>query len=263
MEEPIQYPDSPEYNETYSNNSDDIVPTSYLHSQLSSDNVDLTIVGAYDRKITLGRGGSSTIKIGRRNRQISRTHVAIEYNTIKNIFELTVLGLNGVCIDHVHFSQHGVAPLYDHSLIDVLGDHIHFRVPPPPLPQLNEEEQCKDASLEKTMQQESINEQQDEEPVEEQLVVEEEQPVQEQEEEEEEVEEVEEEDYPEDLVPNEALSPEEEELSPEPKQQPQQEDDHTENKEAATPVQENKEPAPVIYQEEQDYAEVIIDALGK
>ncbi|KAI8883541.1 hypothetical protein K501DRAFT_219096 [Backusella circina FSU 941] len=250
MEEPIQYPDSPEYNEPYLNNSDDLIPTSALHSQLSSDNVDLTIVGAYDRKIILGRGGSSTIKIGRRNRQISRAHIAIEFNKLKDIFELIVLGLNGACVDHVHFSQHGVAPLYDHSLIDVLGDHIHFRVPPHP----QQQEQSKETLFEKTIQDEEVIEQQDEEDEEEeQVVIEKEQKE----------EEKEEEDYPEDLVPDEDLSPEEKELSPEPEQQQQEEQKEIDNitSKELTPVQETKEPSPVVIEEEQDYAEVIIDAL--
>ena len=134
-------PDSPDYEERYHTNSDDLQPTSELHaSSLSLDRPhkhqhqrSLVVVGSHNTTVTLGRGGSNTLKIGRRNRPISRTHVSIAFNQQTNRFELTVIGLNGACVDHVSYAQHQVAPLDDDSFIDVLGDQFYFKIPPPPL----------------------------------------------------------------------------------------------------------------------------------
>ncbi|CEG67607.1 hypothetical protein RMATCC62417_04009 [Rhizopus microsporus] len=133
-------PDSPEDIERYAMHSDDLQPTSDLHSStLQSVSAKIVVVGDYQKPITLGRGGASTIKIGRRNRQISRIHVSIEYNNESQHFQLTVLGLNGANVDHIRYGQHAIVVLEDHSFIDVLGDHIEFRIPPPPRDEKSEE----------------------------------------------------------------------------------------------------------------------------
>ncbi|KAI9268716.1 hypothetical protein BY458DRAFT_511323 [Sporodiniella umbellata] len=128
-------PDSPEDIESFAMHSDDLQPTSDLHSSLlqGGPRSRLVVVGQYDKKVILGRGGASTIKIGRRNRQISRTHVSIEFNPDLGHFQLTILGLNGANVDQVLYNQHAIVVLEDHSSIDVLGDHVEFRVPPRPL----------------------------------------------------------------------------------------------------------------------------------
>ncbi|KAL9537507.1 hypothetical protein MBANPS3_011715 [Mucor bainieri] len=131
-------PDSPDYMDKYNTNSDDLRPTSNLNSSTSPTinhilrQQNLVVVGSHEKPITLGRGGSNTIKIGRRNRQISRVHVSIAFNNETEQFELTVLGLNGACVDNISYDQHGVAPLEDNSFIDVVGDQFHFKMPPPP-----------------------------------------------------------------------------------------------------------------------------------
>ncbi|KAI8647296.1 hypothetical protein BD408DRAFT_408944 [Parasitella parasitica] len=128
-------PDSPDYVEKYSTNSDDLRPTSNLHSSSSLDQIlrqqNLVVVGSHKEPITLGRGGACTIKIGRRNRQISRIHVSIAFNSQKEQFELTVVGLNGAYVDNVLYEQHAVAPLEDDSFVDVIGDQFRFKMPPP------------------------------------------------------------------------------------------------------------------------------------
>ncbi|CAO3665747.1 unnamed protein product [Rhizopus stolonifer] len=116
----------------YSLHSEDLQPTFDLHSSVNNSKGRLTsarlvVVGNYDQKLVLGRGGSSTVKIGRRNRQISRAHVSIEFNTQLGQFQLTILGLNGASVDHVVYNQHAIVVLEDHSFIDVLGDHIEFK----------------------------------------------------------------------------------------------------------------------------------------
>ncbi|GAN06399.1 hypothetical protein MAM1_0122c05881 [Mucor ambiguus] len=131
-------PDSPDYMDKYNTNSDDLRPTSNLNSSTPSTinhilrQQNLVVVGSHERPITLGRGGSNIIKIGRRNRQISRVHVSIAFNNETERFELTVLGLNGACVDSVSYDQHAVAPLEDNSFIDVVGEQFHFKMPPPP-----------------------------------------------------------------------------------------------------------------------------------
>jgi hypothetical protein len=129
-------PDSPDYVDKYNTNSDDLRLTSNLNSSVSINHLsrqqNLIIVGSHEKPITLGRGGACTIKIGRRNRQISRVHVSIAFNSQNEQFELTVLGLNGACIDNIPYEQHGVAPLEDNSFVDVVGDQFHFKMPPPP-----------------------------------------------------------------------------------------------------------------------------------
>jgi hypothetical protein len=127
-------PDSPEDIERFAMHSDDLQPTSDLHSStIQGPNSRLVVVGSYEKRVILGRGGASTVKIGRRNRQISRAHVAIEFNTESQHFQLTVLGLNGANVDHVGYSQNAIIVLEDHSFIDILGDHIEFRIPPRPM----------------------------------------------------------------------------------------------------------------------------------
>lgn len=129
-------PDSPDYVDKYNTNSDDLRLTSNLNSSVSINHLsrqqNLIIVGSHEKPITLGRGGACTIKIGRRNRQISRVHISIAFNSQNEQFELTVLGLNGACVDNIPYEQHGVAPLEDNSFVDVVGDQFHFKMPPPP-----------------------------------------------------------------------------------------------------------------------------------
>ncbi|KAI8975153.1 hypothetical protein BDF20DRAFT_877111 [Mycotypha africana] len=142
-------PASPDYNteDCVVLNSDDFQPTSQLYSSSLYDEQAhrrtfrhqnphkfVIVVGSYEKAITLGRGGANTIKIGRRNRNISRTHISIDYNKTKQQFELTVIGLNGACVDDVAYEQHAVVRLENHSIIDVLGDQIQFREPIAPLP---------------------------------------------------------------------------------------------------------------------------------
>ncbi|KAI8332390.1 hypothetical protein BC941DRAFT_505227 [Chlamydoabsidia padenii] len=164
LQKSIQYtnamplPASPEpYHDGF--NSDDLIPTSELdadeHKATATN--DLVIVGSYQHRITLGRGGSCTVKIGRRNRQISRTHVAIEYN---GRFELVVLGLNGATVDRILYRQHERAPLDDYSFVDILGDTLIFRTPPPLLQQ-----QEQSATITKDTMTESEQQQQEEEDV--------------------------------------------------------------------------------------------------
>ncbi|KAF7723652.1 hypothetical protein EC973_001794 [Apophysomyces ossiformis] len=138
LQEITRLPETPERDRCDELNSDDFVRTSdvgYLSSERSSIYTanPIVIMGSYEKPITLGRGGASTIKIGRRNRQISRTHVSIQYNPDKDHFELLVVGLNGARVDDVHYRQHERALLEDDSFVDILGDHIIFRQPSPPL----------------------------------------------------------------------------------------------------------------------------------
>ncbi|ORX55727.1 hypothetical protein DM01DRAFT_1335120 [Hesseltinella vesiculosa] len=115
-------------------NSDDLVPTSMLGDDLEEEENDspvtrLVLIGAFDRQLTLGRGGACTVKIGRRNRQISRVHASIDYAEDYGRFELLVQGMNGVTVDQLRYRKNERAPLNDHSIIDILGDVIEFCVP--------------------------------------------------------------------------------------------------------------------------------------
>jgi hypothetical protein len=254
-------PDSPDYIDKYATNSDDLQPTSNLHSsslysstrRRAQPQQPLVIVGSHAHPVTLGRGGACTVKIGRRNRQISRIHVSIAFNTNNDRFELTVVGLNGACVDDVHYEQHAVAPLEEDSFVDVLGDQFRFRIPPPVsstrfVEKLIKEEQ--DVQVKKMkfntdilreMSPEAEQSQQEKKEEEEaDVVVEEEEEKTKQED-----------SFPVELVSEEALSPMEKESSPE------QEEEEEEEK----PVL--QEMNQVVEQDTHDYAEVIIDALGK
>jgi hypothetical protein len=139
---------SPEETKGFTMHSDDLQPTSALHSSIAQPfDSRLVVVGSYKKPVTLGRGGASTIKIGRRNRQISRIHVSIEFNAESQCFQLTILGLNGANIDYVGYNQNAIVVLEDKSFIDVLGDHIEFRVPPRPTEEENNETVPSKASL--------------------------------------------------------------------------------------------------------------------
>lgn len=277
-----QMPDSPDYADKYCTNSDDLQPTSDLHASslivdaaLSSNNKNNNtniIVGSHEKTVTLGRGGSNTIKIGRRNRQISRTHVSITFSQQNQQFELTVVGLNGACIDNVTYAQHAIAILQNDSFVDILGEQFYFKIPPPPLNFDNFKDEApvvinKNTDILREMSPQADDEREGDEEV----VVEEEEQQQEQHastttiiKEEmssvlettavEQVQKVEEEEvYPQELVPDDVLSSEEKELSPEPVL--------TTTKKKAEPLQENRQP--VVEEDTHDYAEVIIDALGK
>lgn len=215
-----QAPDSPDYHEKEFTNSDDLEATSNLYgsslllTQQAVRRPPLVIVGSFDSCVTLGRGGASTIKIGRRNRQISRIHVSISYAKENEQFELLVVGLNGACVDQIQYAQHQIAALGNDSFIDILGDHVYFKVPPPPLDQFkaidmvnNKKDNFRELSPEPVVEKE--------------------------------------EEYPVELVPEDPLSSEEKELSPEP-----------------SIVQEESNEVIEIGQDTNDYAEVIIDALG-
>ncbi|KAG1493529.1 hypothetical protein G6F47_004984 [Rhizopus delemar] len=139
---------SPEEIKGFTMHSDDFQPTSALHSSIAQPfDSRLVVVGSYKKPVTLGRGGASTIKIGRRNRQISRIHVSIEFNAESQCFQLTILGLNGANIDYVGYNQNAIVVLEDKSFIDVLGDHIEFRIPPGPTEEGNNEHVPSKASL--------------------------------------------------------------------------------------------------------------------
>lgn len=230
-------PASPEYLEKEYTNSDDLQPTSNLHGssfEEQSRNLrrrqTIIIVGSHDKKVTLGRGGASTIKIGRRNRQISRIHVSISYHQEHRQFELTVLGLNGACVDQIQYAQHDVAPLDNDSFIDILGDHFYFKIPPPPL-NFND---IKQDEIVITKKMDIFRELSPAAEVEQPITTV-----------------TEEEDYPIELVPEDALSPEETESSPEPV---------VEEVVEQPSLKETKEN---IDKDTNDYAEVIIDALGR
>ncbi|KAI7888794.1 uncharacterized protein EV154DRAFT_516487 [Mucor mucedo] len=221
-----QAPDSPDYHDKEFTNSDDLEATSNLYGSsllLNQQAVHqrrqhLVIVGSFDKSVTLGRGGASTVKIGRRNRQISRIHVSITYSKENEQFELLVVGLNGACVDQIQYAQHQVAALENDSFIDILGDHFYFKVPPSPINFDNIKPDIivnkKDIFRELSPEAEEV--------------------VQEEEEEEE---------YPAELVPEDPLSSEEKELSPDP------------------PVIEEEEVKETCDEDTNDYAEVIIDAL--
>lgn len=260
-------PDSPDYAEKYSMNSEDLQLTSNLDAPFnykqrtprrSYHHQNLTVVGSRENTITLGRGGACTIKIGRRNRNISRVHVSIAFNNEKEQFELTVLGLNGACVDNIQYDQHAVIPLENESVVDVLGDHFCFRIPPSSnfMEKLQKHQEVENVQVTNKNSDfifRELSPEAEEQPAEEQPA---EKPKSSQEPEVEiEVEEdivtkmEEEETYPVELVPEDALSPVEKELSPE-------------------PIDKQETFASNVLQDSnssnsQDYAEVIIDALGK
>ncbi|KAI7857191.1 hypothetical protein BDC45DRAFT_566715 [Circinella umbellata] len=141
LREPLQElhyaPDSPtEKNHIH---SDDLVGTSEIKPNNHNESVDFVYVsrpvkqpillvgGSED--ITIGRGGNATIKIGKRNRQISRTHARIEYQASTHQYYFHVLGLNGAMVDNVLYRQHDRILLKDDALIDILGSKITFMCP--------------------------------------------------------------------------------------------------------------------------------------
>lgn len=235
---PRKAPDSPDYHEKEFTNSDDLEATSNLYGSSVPLNQQavrqrrqhLVIVGSHEKSVTLGRGGASTIKIGRRNRQISRIHVSISYSKESQQFELLVIGLNGACVDQMQYAQHEVAALENDSFIDILGDHFYFKVPPAPL---NFDNIKSDVIVNKKDIFRELSPEAEEGPVEDEVI--EEGPVED---------EVLEEEYPVELVPEDPLSSEEKELSPEP------------------PIVEESPLEEICDDDTNDYAEVIIDALG-
>lgn len=79
--------------------------------------------------ITIGRGSDATIKIGKRNRQISRIHARIEFKSDINRYEFVVVGLNGAMVDNVIYRQHERIELEDGANINILGSKITFMYP--------------------------------------------------------------------------------------------------------------------------------------
>lgn len=79
--------------------------------------------------ITIGRGSDAIIKIGKRNRQISRIHARIEFKPDVNRYEFIVVGLNGAMVDNVIYRQHERIELEDGANINILGSKITFMYP--------------------------------------------------------------------------------------------------------------------------------------
>ncbi|KAL0088483.1 hypothetical protein J3Q64DRAFT_1655599 [Phycomyces blakesleeanus] len=232
-------PDSPDRQDSdlYYLNSDDLVQTSDVgYSPADHTPRALVIVGSREKTITLGRGGASTVKIGRRNRQISRIHVSIEHNPTKDSFELVVLGLNGATVDNVLYGQHERAELSQDSMIDVLGDIILFKEPPP---------LCEAGDEEEVMEEEEhMYEEEEEKPVNQKIsrkfLIEED-------------EDEDEEDEEKNVVQNTRRQ----------RQRPRQEEDEEsdDDEEAEVKAEEDKKEEKQCVEKETDYSEIIIDAL--
>ncbi|RUS18413.1 hypothetical protein BC937DRAFT_88798 [Endogone sp. FLAS-F59071] len=90
------------------------------------------VVGSRSHPVIVGRGGASTVKLGRGNKQISRQHVSIEWDSRHRRFELIVLGVNGAIVDGTSFPVHARAVLRDGATVDVLGARFVFSHPPEP-----------------------------------------------------------------------------------------------------------------------------------
>ncbi|KAI7879388.1 hypothetical protein K492DRAFT_148390 [Lichtheimia hyalospora FSU 10163] len=137
-------PDSPV--EKHHFNSDDLVDTSRLnpndeenYEQEQQQRVDVVfqqrptkqpiILLGGTEPITIGRGSDATIKIGKRNRQISRIHARIEFKLETNRYEFVVVGLNGAMVDNVIYRQHERIVLEDGAHINILGSKITFMYP--------------------------------------------------------------------------------------------------------------------------------------
>ncbi|KAI8149185.1 hypothetical protein BJV82DRAFT_590951 [Fennellomyces sp. T-0311] len=133
-------PDSPPEKQPHVH-TDDLVQTSEIKST-ADERVDFVYVSRPVKQpillvggcedITIGRGGNATIKIGKRNRQISRIHARIDYKADTHEYFFNVLGLNGAMVDNVLYRQHDVIQLKDDALIDILGSKITFMCPDMP-----------------------------------------------------------------------------------------------------------------------------------
>ncbi|KAI9320971.1 hypothetical protein BX666DRAFT_2083879 [Dichotomocladium elegans] len=132
-------PDSPPEKQHHVN-SDDLIPTSHIHPSIDDEErVDTVYLSRPPKQpiillggrqdITIGRGGNATIKIGKRNRQISRLHARIEYKPESKKYELVVLGLNGAAVGQSLLRQHDRTVLADGAEINILGSRITFMYP--------------------------------------------------------------------------------------------------------------------------------------
>lgn len=103
-------------------------------SALARRRYPIVLVGNRNKSIAIGRGNEATIRIGRRNRQVSRVHACIEYQTQTQVYELHVVGLNGAILDDKVIRQHERVLLRDDARIDILGTELAFIYPPDQVP---------------------------------------------------------------------------------------------------------------------------------
>ncbi|CDS08065.1 hypothetical protein LRAMOSA02014 [Lichtheimia ramosa] len=94
----------------------------------------IVLVGNSNKSIAIGRGNEATVRIGRRNRQVSRVHACIEYQAQSQVYELHVVGLNGAILDDKVIRQHERVLLRDDARIDILGTELAFIYPPDQVP---------------------------------------------------------------------------------------------------------------------------------
>ncbi|KAG2182228.1 hypothetical protein INT43_007155 [Umbelopsis isabellina] len=87
------------------------------------------VLGSFTDNVTVGRCSAATYQVGRRNRLLSRIHLSIAWNEASNLFELTVLGLNGLKVDDQPCSQKEIVSLHDGSVIDIVGEVVRFQAP--------------------------------------------------------------------------------------------------------------------------------------
>ncbi|KAJ8657496.1 hypothetical protein O0I10_006798 [Lichtheimia ornata] len=103
-------------------------------STLARRRYPIVLVGNRNKSIAIGRGNEATIRIGRRNRQVSRVHACIEYQAQTQVYELHVVGLNGAILDDKVIRQHERVLLRDDARIDILGTELAFIYPPDQVP---------------------------------------------------------------------------------------------------------------------------------
>ncbi|KAI9029729.1 hypothetical protein CLU79DRAFT_690824, partial [Phycomyces nitens] len=87
------------------------------------------IRGSRHCRTTIGRGHDATVRIGRKNKLVSREHVVIEHKPTLGFFELTILSPNAALIDQIVFTVGEHVPVTEGSIIEIMGTRLTFLEP--------------------------------------------------------------------------------------------------------------------------------------
>ncbi|KAG0309132.1 hypothetical protein BGZ98_005071 [Dissophora globulifera] len=89
----------------------------------------MVLNGSYSAPVIVGRGSQATLNLGRINKQVSRRHAIVEWCSTSAVFQITVLGQNGVRINGVGYPSGQQATLQEGDIVDLVGVKMLFRKP--------------------------------------------------------------------------------------------------------------------------------------
>ncbi|KAF9585411.1 transcription factor [Lunasporangiospora selenospora] len=89
----------------------------------------LVLEGSYEMPVIVGRGSQATLNLGRINKQVSRRHAIVQWSHEAEVFQINVLGQNGIRINGVGYPSGRLTALQSGDIVDLVGVKMVFRAP--------------------------------------------------------------------------------------------------------------------------------------